>query len=79
MRDLITFERTALAAAERKTAQAHGTKFLNKYLRLLAHPARFELTASAFGGQFLRIADVCKNLTLSRKFLILRYFIVAHV
>jgi hypothetical protein len=32
-----------------------------KYTKVLAHPARFELTTSAFGGQFRGVVAVCGN------------------
>lgn len=39
-------------------------KILSYFIWLLAHPARFELTTSAFGGQWFRVsAGYWNNLT----------------
>ena len=43
-------------------ASSDRSRRTSEQLRKLAHPARFELTTSAFGGQFHRFASVCSNL-----------------
>ena len=48
---------------------------LTNTLILLARPARFELTTSAFGGQFPRFAGDCGGLRVGENPLVLRLFI----